>query len=141
MGRLGLLPAGAPSNAEFASTFIVSENYFSVLGVTALRGRTFESIGLPQLAASPSVLISENYWQRRFAGDPAVLGKSIRLNGVAFTIVGITPHDFIGTSVAAPDFWLPLSLVSVGSSCEATVFKTAKTCVAVSSAASLPASA
>src|SRR5216683_4389687 len=89
VGRLGLLRPGA-SNAEFASTFIVSENYFSVLGVAAVRGRTFESIGLPELAASPSVLISENHWQRRFAGDPAVLGKSIRLNGVAFTIVGIT---------------------------------------------------
>lgn len=109
IGRLGLLPPTA-SNAEFASTFIVSENYFSVLGVAALRGRTFQSIGLPALRASPSVLISENYWQRRFAGDPAVLGKSIHLNDTAFTIVGITPHNFVGTSVATPDFWLPLSL-------------------------------
>jgi len=116
MGRLGMLRPAA-KNAEFAGTFIVSENYFSVLGVAALRGRTFEftgeSTGLPDLAASPSVLISENYWQRRFAGDPAVLGKSIRLNDAAFTIVGITPHNFIGTSVAAPDFWLPLSLYSL----------------------------
>jgi len=109
MGRLGLLRPTA-SNAEFASTFMVSENYFSVLGVAALGGRTFESIGLPELAASPAVLISENYWQRRFAGDPAALGKTIRLNDAAFTIVGISPHNFIGTSVAAPDFWLPLSL-------------------------------
>ncbi|MGA8597717.1 MAG: ABC transporter permease [Bryobacteraceae bacterium] len=109
MGRLGLLRPGA-SNAEFASTFIVSENYFAVLGVAALRGRTFESIRLSELAASPSVLISENYWQKRFAGDPAVLGKSIRLNGAAFTISGITPHNFVGTSIAVPDFWLPLSL-------------------------------
>ncbi|MBV8867559.1 MAG: ABC transporter permease [Acidobacteriaceae bacterium] len=109
IGRLGLLRPSA-NNAEFASTFLVSENYFSVLGVTALRGRTFESVGTPELAASPSVLISENYCQRRFAGDSAVLGKSIRLNNVAFTIVGITPHNFVGTSVAVPDFWLPLSL-------------------------------
>lgn len=107
-----LLPPTA-TNAEFASTFIVSENYFSVLGVGALRGRTFESIGLSELARSPAVLISENYWQRRFAGDPTVLGKSIRLNEAAFTIVGIAPHNFIGTSVAAPDFWLPLSLYSL----------------------------
>ena len=67
-------------------------------------------IRLRELAASPSVLISENYWRRRFSGDPSVLGKSIRLNGAAFTIIGIAPHNFIGTSVAAPDFWLPLSL-------------------------------
>ena len=63
-----------------------------------------------ELAASPSVLISENYWQQRFAGDPAALGKSIRLSGALFTIVGITPANFTGTSVAVPNFWLPLSL-------------------------------
>ena len=109
MGRLGLLRAGA-SNAEFASAFIVSENYFSVLGVSALRGRTFEAISRAEFAASPAVLISENYWQRRFGGDPAILGKRVRLNGAAFTIVGITPHNFVGTSIAVPNFWLPLSL-------------------------------
>src|SRR5271157_864852 len=104
-----LLPAGT-SDAEFPSSMIVSENYFSVLGATAPRGRTFESINIPVLAASPSVLISDNYWQKRFARDPAVLGKTIRLNGVAFTVIGITPHDFVGTTVAVPDFWVPLSL-------------------------------
>jgi predicted permease len=109
MGRLGLFPSGA-SNAEFASVFVVSENYFKVLGVAATRGRTFDSIGIHELLASPSVLIGENYWQKRFSGDPAVLGKAIRLNGAAVTIVGITPHDFVGTSAIVPDFWLPLSL-------------------------------
>lgn len=108
VGRLGLLPHG--KNAETASTYLVSENYFSVLGVNALRGRTFDAIHTSELAASPSVLISENYWQKRFAGDPTALGKTIRLNGVAFTVVGITPHNFVGTNVEAPDFWLPLSL-------------------------------
>jgi ABC-type antimicrobial peptide transport system permease subunit len=108
VGRLGLLPHG--KNVETASTYLVSENYFSVLGVNALRGRTFDAIHTSELAASPSVLISENYWQKRFAGDPTVLGKTIRLNGVAFTVVGITPHNFVGTNVEAPDFWLPLSL-------------------------------
>jgi macrolide transport system ATP-binding/permease protein len=109
IGRLGLLRPTV-NNAEFATTFLVSENYFKVLGIAAMRGRTFDSISPSDLAASPSVLISENYWQRRFAGDPAVLGKSIRLNGAAFTIIGITPHNFVGTSMAVPDFWLPLSL-------------------------------
>lgn len=108
-GRLGLLPPGFNS-AERADTLIVSENYFSVLGVAPLRGTTFESISARELAASPAVLISENYWQRRFASDPAVLGKTIRLNGTPFTIMGVTPHDFVGTSMEAPNFWLPLSL-------------------------------
>ncbi len=106
MGRLRLLPNNG-TNTETASTFLVSENYFSVLGVGALRGRTFAAGESARLSASPSALISENYWQKRFGGDPAILGKTIRLNGVAFTIVGITPHNFVGTNVEAPDFWLP----------------------------------
>jgi predicted permease len=109
LGKLGLLSGGA-SRAEFASVLLVSENYFQVLGVPALRGRTFENLSANQLLTSPSVLISENYWQQRFAGDPAILGKPIYLNGTAFAIVGITPRNFVGTSVAVPDFWLPISL-------------------------------
>jgi putative ABC transport system permease protein len=95
VGRLGLLPPSA-SNREIASTFLVSENYFSVLGVKPERGRAFDDMSASELAASPAVLISENYWQRRFSGDPAVLGKSIRLNGALFTIsrLAVAEHDF-----------------------------------------------
>ncbi len=109
IGILGL-PFPPASNAEFAMVFVVSENYFKVLEVPALRGRTFDSIGIPELVASPSVLISENSWQKRFGGDSAVLGKTIHLNGIAVTVVGITPRDFVGTSIGTPDFWLPISL-------------------------------
>lgn len=108
-GKLGLL-SPSTSDKEFALTAVVSENYFSVLGVAALAGRTFDEMSLPELIASPSVLISENYWQRRFGGNPAMLGKAIRLNGVDFTVIGITPHNFTGTGITVPDFWLPISL-------------------------------
>jgi predicted permease len=109
LGKLGLLSSGA-SNTEFASVFVVSENYFKVLGVGALRGQTFDSMSASQLVASPPALISENYWEKRFARDPAMLGKTICLNGTPVTIAGITPRNFVGTSVVVPDFWLPLSL-------------------------------
>jgi predicted permease len=109
--QMRLASAGPGSrNIEFSSVLAVSENYFQVLGATALRGRTFEFFRAAELSTSPSVLISENYWRKRFAGDPAVLGKTIQLNGAALKIIGITPHDFGGTFIAAPDFWLPLSL-------------------------------
>jgi macrolide transport system ATP-binding/permease protein len=108
VGRLGLLPSG--NNTETANAFLVSGNYFSVLGVGALRGRIFVAAESSKVSASPSALISENYWQKRFGGDPKILGKTIRLNGIAFTIVGITPHNFVGTAVEAPDFWLPLNV-------------------------------
>jgi predicted permease len=107
-GSLAGLLVFDTSNKELASARIVSENYFSVLGVAPLRGRTFGEVS--ELAAAPEVLISENYWQKRFGGNPAVLGQTIRLSGIAFTIVGITPHDFAGTDFDAPAFWLPISL-------------------------------
>jgi predicted permease len=105
--RLGLLPFSA-GNKEWVTTMVVSENYFSVLGVGPVRGRAFGDTS--ELASHPMVLISENYWQRRFAGDPALLGQTVRLNGVALTIAGITPRNFLGTGTEVPDFWFPLSL-------------------------------
>jgi predicted permease len=108
-GRLALLHPWA-GNSEFASVFVVSENYFKVLGVKAIQGRTFDAMSVPELVATPSVLISENYWQTRFSGDPAILGKTIYLNGLAVAIAGITPHDFVGTGVAVPAFWMPISI-------------------------------
>jgi predicted permease len=108
-GRLGLF-GSQTSNTEFAHVFVVSENYFKVLGATALHGRTFESISIPELVATRSVLISESYWQRRFAGDPAMLGRTPYLNGQAVTVIGITPRGFTGTGISEPAFWLPLSI-------------------------------
>ena len=106
---LGPPPAGA-SRVETVFTYVVSENYFTVLGMKAVRGRTFDEVTTAELVRSPAVLISENYWQRRYAGDPAVLGRTIRLNGAAVMIMGITPRNFVGTGMSAPDIWLPLSL-------------------------------
>src|SRR5689334_21080895 len=80
---------------ETAFTFVVSENYFSVLGVKPARGRTFDAVPPAELLDPPAVLISENYWQKRFGGDPAALGSTIRLNGAAVTIIGITPRNFV----------------------------------------------
>ncbi|WP_348265211.1 ABC transporter permease [Telmatobacter sp. DSM 110680] len=114
LGKWGLLPAATiASKAELASVITVSENYFSVLGIAPVRGRFFVEQDRKQLAAAPAVLISENYWQKRFGGDPEIIGKAIRLNGAAVTIIGITPRDFVGTSIGVPDFWVPLSLQSV----------------------------
>ncbi len=96
--------------ARKSLVYVVSENYFQVLGVEGVRGRTFDAVTTPELVASPSVLISDNYWQSRFRGDPSVLGRTLRLNGAAVTVMGITPHDFVGTGMSAPDVWLPVSL-------------------------------
>jgi macrolide transport system ATP-binding/permease protein len=101
------LPRLIGGGAEFVTTSIVSDNYFSVLGVGASRGRVFGADDT-RYRDVPEVLISGNYWERKFRGDPAVIGKTVKLNGVAFTIVGITPKDFMGTNINVPDFWMPL---------------------------------
>ncbi len=107
----GLLPSSMlASKAELASIFMVSENYFQVLGVAPWRGRLFVEGDAKQLASAPAVVISENYWQKRFGGDAGIVGKSIRLNGVAVIVMGIAPHDFVGTTIAVPDFWVPISI-------------------------------
>ena len=94
-------------------TFMVSDNYFSVLGVNAVRGRTFDVMTIEELWANPPVLISEKWWKERFGGDPSILGRTIRLNRAAFSIAGITPGDFTGTFVSAPDVWIPLRVATL----------------------------
>jgi predicted permease len=110
VGRLAGLRSNSSGSAEFAAVSVVSANYFRVLGVAMLRGRDFESIGREELLRSPAVLISENYWQKRFGGDPAAVGRTVFLNGVAVVIAGITPHDFCGTTIGAPAFWAPIEI-------------------------------
>ena len=108
LGALGLFPG--VQNYEKALTLGVSDNYFQVLGAKAVRGRTFRSGDRAELAASPAVLISANYWKERFDSDPGIIGKTIRLDGIAFTIMGVTPRNFEGTFIAVPDVWIPLRL-------------------------------
>jgi predicted permease len=103
-------PSVMHGGAEYVSAVMVSENYFSVLGVGAVRGRVFVPQDAHDLDVNPAVLMSENYWQRRFHGDIALLGKQVKLNGASFTVIGITPADFLGTNVNVPNFWLPMRL-------------------------------
>jgi macrolide transport system ATP-binding/permease protein len=96
------------SGSEHVMSAVVSGNYFKVLKVDAAVGRTF----LPEedaIGAQPVVMLSDNFWERRFARDRSLLGRSLMLNGTAFTVIGITPHDFLGTAQNVPDTWVPLS--------------------------------
>lgn len=95
--------------AQRASGHLVSGNYFTVLGVNAMRGRVLTNEDdLP--AAQPAAVISDPYWKQKLNGDMQIVGKTILLNGTSFTIVGVMPPEFFGTRVRrSPDFWLPLA--------------------------------
>jgi predicted permease len=85
-----------------------STNYFAVLGVKSAAGRIFEAEDeLPAGAASTAVL-SHQFWTRRFNRNPAVIGETLRLNGKAFTVIGVAAEGFQGTGIRAPDMWVPL---------------------------------
>ncbi len=90
---------------------IATVNFFDVLGVRALRGRTFLPEDGTKPGGNPVVVISEGLWQRRFGGDPGVIGRPVQLNRHAFTIIGVVPAAFRGTMGGLIcDFWAPLTM-------------------------------
>ena len=108
-GRVNVVVDG---QAEIANSFISTGNYYQGLGIGARIGRTI----LPdddKPTAPPVAVISSKYWHTRFSTDPAVLGKTIRVNNVLVTIVGVLPPEFTGVQqpvAEAPDISLPLAL-------------------------------
>jgi len=111
--------AGGPMNvsvdgqAELAPNGggYVSGSYFSVLGVEAVAGRTFTPAEDKVPGQNPVAVISYRYWRRRFALSPSVIGKTIYLNGVPFTIIGVTPPRFFGIEVGrSPDITVPMTM-------------------------------
>jgi predicted permease len=103
-GKLGVRFGNTPEEAEGD---MVSGNYFSGLGVRMARGRGFTPANEAQHA--PIVVLSYNYWTRRFSRSPDLLGKTLYVKGVPLTIVGITAAGFEGTMGGdSVDFWVPL---------------------------------
>jgi len=96
--------------AEMAETQMVSDSFFSVLGVDAIAGRMFIAGDDRAEAETAFAVISYAYWQQRFAGSTAAVGQVLTINGTPFTIVGVAPPEFYGTIVGgAPEIFLPSS--------------------------------
>ena len=112
--RLTLLNLNNNGENEIVPAALVSGNYFSVLGVEPAKGRFV----VPEEDQTPNAnavaVVSNGLWQRRFAGDPSLVGKTISINAHNFTIVGIAPERFAGANVGlAPDVWIPLMMQTV----------------------------
>ena len=93
--------------------YLVSGNYFDVLGVKPMLGRAF----LPEEDQTPDshpvAVISYNCWQHRFGGDPAIVGKRVEFNSRPFAIIGVAPKGFIGTEVAYdPEMFIPVMMAT-----------------------------
>ena len=108
-GQLNVVSDG---RAELATALLASGNYFRVLGVGAIAGRTLtpddDRPGAPAIA-----VISEGYWKRRFGADRGVIGRVLQMNNVPVAIVGVTPASFTGVQQVvtdARDITLPMAV-------------------------------
>jgi predicted permease len=102
------LSSGKP---EEATGDLVSGNYFDVLGVKPFAGRFFRAEEDNVASAYPVVVLSYALWNSRFGGDPQIIGKSIELNGMGFTVIGIAPPEFTGIHILNPvALWTPIAM-------------------------------
>ena len=107
------VPAEGGGRAEIAAAAMVSGNYFDVLGVTPAAGRLFTPDDNQVEGASPYVILSYDFWQRRFGRDPRVIGRPVTLNGSPFNIIGVVRQGFTGTSVGTvSDLYVPIMMMS-----------------------------
>ncbi len=89
---------------------MTSANYFDVLGVRPILGRTFFQAEEQMQGSSPVVVISYSLWQTRFAGDRSVIGRTMEINRRSFTIIGVAPTGFVGAKTGLrQDLWVPLA--------------------------------
>jgi macrolide transport system ATP-binding/permease protein len=108
VGSVETRNAGDDERAEVVWGELVSANYFDVMGVKPMLGRGF----LPEEDRTPNThpvaVISHSLWQRRFDADAGVLGKTVYLNGRPFTVIGVMPESFLGsTFYLYHSFWVP----------------------------------
>ncbi|HYG62603.1 MAG TPA: ABC transporter permease [Thermoanaerobaculia bacterium] len=97
--------------AELAFGQLVSGNYFDLLGIEPALGRTFlpEEDGAP--GAHPVAVVSHRFWEERLGADPGAVGKTIRVNGSSYTVIGVAPATFTGLQVGIrPELWIPMAM-------------------------------
>jgi predicted permease len=103
---------GIDGRAEATEIQGVSGNYFDGVGIQAATGRTLQPQD-DQESAAPVAVISYQFWQRRLGGNPSIAGKSMTINGLPITIVGVTPPEFFGLEPgSSPGIFVPLSKYS-----------------------------
>lgn len=105
-----LLGADTPEqNPETVRAAFITDGFFPALRGRAAMGRIFTPAEVAPPVGIPSVVLSHSLWRRRFNSDSSIIGRDIRLaDGQPFTVVGIMPELFSGTSLRPPDLWLPL---------------------------------
>jgi macrolide transport system ATP-binding/permease protein len=103
---------GAPPRVR--GGMMVSGNYFHVLAVEPRLGRGFREEEDQVSGRDAVVVLGPNFWKHEFSSDPGVLGRTIRLNGTDFTVIGVAPETFPGMLIfGQPDFYMPMAMARV----------------------------
>ena len=103
---------GGAKGAERIYGSLVTNNYFSTLGVRPALGRLFTRDDREQAGAAPVAVLTHRLWTQRFHGDAGIVGQSILLNGQPFTVIGVAPAGFRGTTLFSADLWVPMNMVA-----------------------------
>jgi macrolide transport system ATP-binding/permease protein len=102
------LGTGVAAERRFA--LLVSENYFAALRVQAALGRTFQENGSEATEDRAVVVLSHGVWKRDFGAEPQVVGRTVTVNGRSFSVIGVAPREFNGTTRGiSPDLYLPVT--------------------------------
>ena len=107
---LSIRRSGTAAPAYSSIGEFVSGNYFSMFGLEAFSGRLFAPAD-DTPGAAPAAVMSYHAWQEHYAADPSVVGSTVMINGLPFTVAGIVPPGFFGDrlTVYPPEFWIPLN--------------------------------
>jgi predicted permease len=106
---------GAGADAARARAAVVSAGFWSTLGTRAAIGRLFADDEARPEAGPRIAVLGHAFWQQRYGGDPGVIGRTLRIRGEPFEIVGVTPRGFRGIEPSDVDLWLPLSAYTLSS--------------------------
>jgi predicted permease len=109
--RVAVEAPGSGVVTEDATVNLVSGSYFSVLGVSPFRGRSLVPEDDRAKSSNPVAVVSYEFWIRKLAENPAVIGQTVRLNKYPYVIIGIAAPGFFGDTVGEKqDFWVPVSM-------------------------------
>ena len=109
--RITMMAVEANKSATHEWGYLATGNYFDLLGVTPAAGRFFHQSDDVVPGASPYAVLSYDYWRTRFGGSPSVIGSTIWINRLPYTVLGVAPARFYGTEIFyRPHVWVPMSM-------------------------------
>jgi predicted permease len=109
--RIAPIGLETPAGPRRVWGYLASGNYFDVLGVQPALGRFFHAGDDTTPGASPYAVLSFTAWRARFGGDPAIVGRTVAINRMPYTVLGVAPEGFFGTELFyTPEIWVPMMM-------------------------------